>query len=72
MFRIPFGVSMLGVALFAFGCEKRVGEECSALCTDVFEDCTTSCNDEEECTITCEDDNEICLGSCDADSDQQD
>lgn len=72
MSRTPFAAVLFGFTLLSFGCEKRQGEECSAVCTDIFESCTADCSDDEECTVTCEDDNELCLGDCDADSDQQD
>lgn len=71
MLRTPLLSAIFGLTLFAVGCEKREGENCSALCTDVFEDCTADCGDDEECTIVCEDDNEVCLGGCDADQDVQ-
>ncbi|MEQ1503671.1 MAG: hypothetical protein ABMB14_15640 [Myxococcota bacterium] len=69
MMRMP-GFTVLGGALaaawFAAGCETKSGDDCSALCTDVYEDCAVDCDDsDDECDIHCTDDRDLCIGSCD-------
>ncbi|MEZ4236444.1 MAG: hypothetical protein R3F59_09850 [Myxococcota bacterium] len=62
---------LLRTMLFALGgmtlltaCETKSNDDCSALCTNVFDDCTADCSD-DQCTVTCEDDRDVCIAGCD-------
>lgn len=66
MVRLGFWIAVIVGSLSA--CTVDGDDDCSTVCTEVFEDCDGGCDDgDDECHVTCEGDRDLCFTGCDDD-----